>query len=121
MPGGNAGGERNQASKVSHEADDYDSPWKEAIERHLPDFLAFFFPAAHAQVDWSKPITFLDQGLRAVARDAELGTRYVDKLVELTQLDGQPEKVYVHLEVQGSEQAEFAERMFVYHYRLYER
>ncbi len=102
-------------------ADQYDSPWKEAIERHFPDFLQFFFPAAHAQVDWSKPITFLDQELRAVARDAELGTRYVDKLVELTRLDGYPEKVYVHLEVQGSEQAEFAERMFVYHYRLYNR
>lgn len=102
-------------------ADQYDSPWKEAIERHFADFLQFFFPAAHALVDWSKPVTFLDQELRAVVRDAELGNRYVDKLVELTRLDGQAEKVYVHLEVQGSEQAEFAERMFVYHYRLYDR
>ena len=102
-------------------ADQYDSPWKEAIERHFADFLQFFFPAAHALVDWSKPVIFLDQELRAVVRDAELGNRYVDKLVELTRLDGQAEKVYVHLEVQGNEQAEFAERMFVYHYRLYDR
>ena len=29
--------------------------------------------------------------------------------------------MYVHLEVQGSAQAEFAERMFVYHYRLFDR
>ncbi len=102
-------------------ADQYDSPWKEAIERHFADFMQFFFPAAHAQVDWSKPVIFLDQELHAVVRDAELGTRYVDKLVELTRRDGQAEKVYVHLEVQGSEQAEFSERMFVYHYRLYDR
>lgn len=56
-----------------------------------------------------------------MVRDAELGTRYVDKLVKLTRLDGHAERVYVHLEVQGSEQADFAERMFVYHYRLYDR
>ncbi len=102
-------------------ADQFDSPWKEAIERHFADFLQFFFPAAHAQVDWSQPVLFLDKELQALMRDADLGTRYVDKLVQLTRLDGQSERVYVHVEVQGSEQAEFAERMFVYHYRLYDR
>jgi hypothetical protein len=102
-------------------ADQYDSPWKETIERHFADFLEFFFPAAHADIDWSKPVFFLDQELRAVVRDAELGSRFVDKLVQLTRRDGQPERVYVHLEVQGTEQAAFAERMFVYHYRLYDR
>lgn len=102
-------------------ADQFDSPWKEAIEGHFADFLQFFFPTAHAQVDWSQPVLFLDKELRSLIRDAELGTRYVDKLVQLTRLDGQPERVYVHVEVQGSEQAEFSERMFVYHYRLYDR
>lgn len=24
--------------------DDYDSPWKEVLERYFPGFLAFFFP-----------------------------------------------------------------------------
>ncbi|KAF0110105.1 MAG: hypothetical protein FD149_1322, partial [Rhodospirillaceae bacterium] len=28
---------------MSLSRDDYDSPWKEAIERYLPEFLAFFF------------------------------------------------------------------------------
>ncbi|MEY4209528.1 MAG: hypothetical protein RLZZ20_2680, partial [Pseudomonadota bacterium] len=27
--------------------DDYDSPWKEAIERYFPDFMHFYFPAAY--------------------------------------------------------------------------
>ncbi len=31
--------------------DDYDSPWKDAVEHYLPEFLAFFFPAAHAVID----------------------------------------------------------------------
>ena len=34
---------------MTHEhPDDFDSPWKEALEQALPDFLALFFPQAHA-------------------------------------------------------------------------
>jgi hypothetical protein len=102
-------------------ADDYDTPWKEAIERYFADFLHFYFPLAHAQIDWSQPPVFLDKELRAVVQDAELGKRFVDKLVRVTRQGGLPEWVYVHLEVQGDMQAAFAERMFVYHYRLYDR
>ena len=102
-------------------ADDYDTPWKEAMEHYFADFLHFYFPQAYAQIDWSQPYVFLDQELRAVVQDAELGKRFVDKLVRVTRQGGQPEWVYVHLEVQGDMQAAFAERMFVYHYRLYDR
>ncbi len=102
-------------------ADDYDSPWKDAIERYFADFLHFFFPKAHAQIDWHQPLHFLDKELSKVVRDAALGKRYVDKLVRVTLLGGAQEWVYVHLEIQGQPQAKFAERMFVYHYRLYER
>ncbi len=101
--------------------DEYDSPWKEAIERYFADFMHFFFPAAHAKIDWSQPFEFLEQELRSVVRDAELGTRYVDKLARVSLIDGRPEWIYVHLEVQGSMQASFAERMFVYNYRLFDR
>ena len=101
--------------------DDYDSPWKEAVERYFPEFIAFYFPAAHAQINWALGYTFLDQELRAVVKDGELGKRYVDKLVRVTRLNGQEDWIYIHLEVQGSAQAEFAKRMFVYNYRLYDR
>ena len=49
--------------------DDYDSPWKEAIERYFPDFMHFYFPAAHARIDWNQPYLFLDQELRSVVHD----------------------------------------------------
>jgi len=26
--------------------DNYDTPWKEAIEHHFPEFMAFYFPQA---------------------------------------------------------------------------
>ncbi len=102
-------------------ADDYDSPWKDAIELHFADFLHFYFPAAHAKIDWSRPISFLEQELREVVRDAELGKRFVDKLVKVSRHSGQDDWLYIHLEVQGSPQEAFAERMFVYNYRLYDR
>ena len=101
--------------------DDYDSPWKEAVESYFPEFIEFYFPEASRQIDWARGYQFLDQELRAVVQDAELGKRFVDKLAKVALLDGSERWVYVHLEVQGSAQAEFAERMFVYHYRLFDR
>jgi len=53
---------------------DYDSPWKTIIERYFPEFMAFFFPKAHAAIDWTKGYTFLDKELQQVVRDAESGT-----------------------------------------------
>ncbi len=106
---------------MSDAADDYDSPWKEAIERYFADFMHFYFPAAHARIDWRKPPVFLDKELQAVIRDAASGKRFVDKLARVTGVEGQQEWIYLHLEVQGERQQEFAERMFVYHYRLYDR
>ena len=101
--------------------DDYDSPWKEAVESYFPEFIEFYFPEASQQIAWARGYQFLDQELRAVVQDAELGKRFVDKLAKVALCDGSERWVYVHLEVQGSAQAEFAERMFVYNYRLYDR
>ena len=101
--------------------DDYDSPWKAAIEQFFPEFMAFYFPTAHTQIDWTQPYEFLDQELREVVQDAELGKRFVDKLVKVIGINGVEDWIYIHIEVQGNAQAEFAERMFVYNYRLYDR
>ena len=101
--------------------DQYDSPWKEVIERYFPEFMAFYFPDAYAEIDWAKEHVFLDQELRAVVQDAELGKRFVDRLVRVNVLNGGESWIYIHVEVQGTKQAEFAERMFVYNYRLFDR
>lgn len=103
------------------ENDEYDSPWKLAIEQYFPEFMGFYFPEAYQEIDWGVDYVFLEQELRAVQQDAELGRRIVDKLVRISLLDGNENWIYIHLEVQASRQAEFAERMFVYNYRLYDR
>ena len=88
--------------------DHYDSPWKEAIEHYFREFLIFYFPDAYRSVDWSKEHIFFDQELRAVVQDAELGTRFVDKLVRVTERSGEERWIYIHVEVQGTRQSEFA-------------
>jgi hypothetical protein len=100
---------------------DFDSPWKDALELFFPAFLAFFFPRVHAKVDWSRGYEALDKELQQIAREAEVGRRYADKLFKVWLEDGQETWVLIHVEVQSQRDEEFTERMFVYHYRLYDR
>ncbi len=97
---------------------DFDSPWKEALEEYLEDFFALFFPQAHAEIDWARPYTFLDKELQQVVRDADLGLQIVDKLVRVWLLTGEDAWVLAHIEVQSQEERDFAQRMFIYFYRL---
>ena len=50
-----------------------------------------------------------------------MGKRFVDKLVRVNVLNGDEKWIYIHVEVQGTKQAEFAKRMFVYNYRIFDR
>jgi hypothetical protein len=100
---------------------DYDSPWKEALEHYFKDFMAFFFPTAHAGIDWTRGYEFLGKELQRVVRDAELGRRLVDKLVWVWRLEGEEARVMIHIEVQGQVEEGFAKRMYIYHYRLFDR
>jgi hypothetical protein len=102
-------------------ADDYDSPWKDIIHSAFPEFMAFFFAEAAARIDWTAGHEFLDTELRQVVQDAELGRRHADVLARVTTLDGATGHVFVHVEVQGGREADFARRMFTYHYRLFDR
>ena len=101
--------------------DDYDSPWKEILTAYFPDFMAFFFPAAHDEINWERGHVFLDKELRQVTRDAKIGKRLADKLVKVWRRDGDEIWVLVHVEIQGSEEGKFAKRMFTYNYRIFDR
>ncbi len=100
---------------------EYDSPWKEALEHYFEQFMQFFFPDAHADIDWRKGYEFLDKELEKIVRDAEIGRRLVDKLVKVSRKGGGEELVLVHLEVQGNVDRHFARRMYIYNYRLFDR
>jgi hypothetical protein len=100
---------------------DYDSPWKEALEHYFTEFMALYFPVVHQGIDWEKGYHFLDKELQQIVRDAETGRRLVDKLVQVWRKDGSEAWVLIHIEVQGQVDSEFAKRMYIYHYRLYDR
>jgi hypothetical protein len=106
---------------LTEERSDYDSPWKEMLELFFEQFMAFYFPIAHAGIDWTRKHEFLDKELQKVVRDAESGRRYVDKLIKVFREDGEDIWVLVHVEVQGQVDQEFDKRMYRYHYRLYDR
>jgi len=101
--------------------DNYDNPWKEAIEHYFPEFMAFYFPDAHAAIDWAKQYSFIDKELRAIVPEAEVSNRVVDKLVQVELLQGTEHWLYIHLEVQSTRQSDFAKRMFVYNYRIFDK
>ncbi|MDM8544062.1 DUF4351 domain-containing protein [Desulfococcaceae bacterium HSG9] len=100
---------------------EYDSPWKEILEQYFEDFMAFFFPETHLDIDWSSEYTFLDKELEKIVRDAELGSRRVDKLARVRRINGEEAYVMAHIEIQGTYESGFAKRMYVYNYRLFDR
>jgi len=46
---------------MSERTVDFDSPWKETLEYYFEDFMVFFFPPAHGNIDWSRGYEFLDK------------------------------------------------------------
>jgi hypothetical protein len=100
---------------------DYDSPWKEALDVYFEPFLALLFPPVHAQIDWSRGSEALDKEFQQVVREAELGRRYVDKLVKVWTPGGVECWVLIHVEVQTTRDTEFPQRMYVYNYRIFDR
>ena len=100
---------------------DYDSPWKEALDIFFEAFLALLFPEVHREIDWSRAYESLDKEFQQVVRDAEVGRRYVDKLVKVWTKDGAERWVLIHVEVQTTREGEFAERMYVYNHRIFDR
>jgi hypothetical protein len=99
---------------------DYDSPWKEALDRYFEPFLALFFPHIHAEIDWTRGHEMLDRELQPVVRRAGRGRRYVDKLVKVGLGDGQERWILIHIEVQGWKERDFPRRMYVYNHRIFD-
>jgi hypothetical protein len=108
-------------AKESSVTTDYDSPWKEALDAYFEPFLALLFPQIHRQVDWSRGYESLDREFQQVVREAEVGRRYVDKLVKVWTKEGVECWVLIHVEVQTTRDADFPQRMYVYNYRIFDR
>ena len=101
--------------------DDFDSPWKEILQYYFSDFMAFFFPIAYQDIEWSRKYENLDKELQKVVRNSELGKRVADKLVKVWLKDGEESWILVHVEIQSQKESDFAKRMYVYNYRIFDK
>jgi hypothetical protein len=100
--------------------DEQDSPWKQILRQYLQEAMVFFFPTIAEVIDWSIPPVFLDKEFRQIAPDAKTGRRFADQLVQLQRKRGKPLILLLHIEIQASPEAGFAERMFVYALRIFD-
>jgi hypothetical protein len=91
------------------------------LDRLFEPCLAFFFPQAHADIDWGRPYEMLDKELQQIVRPAKLGRRYVDKLVKVWLKSGEEKWLLIHIEVQAEREGDFPKRMYVYNYRIFGR
>jgi hypothetical protein len=93
------------------------------VARYFPEFMAFYFPGAHAQIDWRQDYAFLTQELQSVAPAPAQPTQSVDQLVRVMLHSGEEKRIYIHIETGCAGQAalaELAEHMFVHHCRIYD-
>ncbi|MEO5333702.1 MAG: DUF4351 domain-containing protein [Magnetococcus sp. YQC-5] len=100
--------------------DQFDVPWKDILEAYFPDFLEFFLPEAHEDIDWHRQFEFLDTEFARISRDADIGDRRMDKLVKVWRCNGMECWVLIHIEIQGNRKPDFASGMYVYQYRAYD-
>jgi hypothetical protein len=97
--------------------------WKSILEDTFEDFLRFFFHEADELFDFSKDFEYLDKELEQLfpPEDDQYASRFVDKLVKVFTKEGHEEWILVHIEVQGYTDPHFADRMFTYYYRIWDK
>lgn len=98
---------------------DVDGAWKQVLRDLLPECIAFAHPDLHRAINWSRTPEFMDKELQAVARRAATGRRNVDLLAKVWLHDGEERWLFIHVEVQAQREADFAERMYLYHTLLF--
>ena len=100
---------------------DMDGGWKQIIDDELEEFFRFFFPQVHAAIDFRYGCQSRDKELAKIMVGADVGDREADKLFEVQWRDGGQELVLVHVEVQAQGERDFAQRMYVYNTRIWQR
>ncbi len=98
-----------------------DSVWKEAIETYFEEFMEFFFKEIAKDIDFEKGYEFLDKELEKITKDSEIGKRFADILVKVYLKDDTEMWLLIHIEIQGYYEKNFAKRMYIYNYRIFDR
>ncbi len=98
-----------------------DKLWKGIFEDFFPEAIAFFFPDFTNLIDWPKGFEMLDKEQQQIFPESEESHRRVDILTKVWLVSGLEQWILIHIEVQGYYDENFAQRMFIYFYRLTDR
>lgn len=100
---------------------DHDSRWKEIITDRFEEFVSFFLPDLYPLIDFSVQPEFLEQEFQDIIIQKFKGKKIVDKLAKVQLKNGEDKWILIHVEVQSSFETNFAERVFIYYYLIYDR
>jgi len=97
------------------------------MEEVFDDLLRFLFPDADQVYNMERGFEFLDKELSEMYPEPvkPSNTRFADKLVKVFQRNGEENWMLCHIEVQGKTKRKdrqlFADRMFRYFYRIWDK
>lgn len=100
---------------------DYDGLWKKLIHELFEEFILFCIPELHEAIDWYKKPEFLEQEFFKEIIQDKKGKRVADQIVKVYLKDGTESWLLIHIEVQGKQDSHFAQRMFRYYYRIFDK
>lgn len=106
---------------------DYDSAWKTILEAFQEEIVEMLFPEIYSRINWNIKSESLDNELLEIQKEifSKEDTRKVisDKIIKVKMQDNESKILFIHVEVQSysSNENVFAERMFRYFYRIWDR
>lgn len=106
---------------------DFDAAWKSILEAFEIEVVELLFPELFVQIDWSLGIESLDMELQEIQKDIfdkDSSQKIIsDKIIKVRLKNEESRILFIHVEVQSysSEQNTFAERMFRYFYRIWDK
>ncbi|MGL5067561.1 MAG: Rpn family recombination-promoting nuclease/putative transposase [Sarcina sp.] len=106
---------------------DYDAAWKTVLEAFEQEIVELLFPEIYEKINWELESEALDNELLEIQKEifSKEETKKVisDKIIKVKLKDNESKILFIHVEVQSyfSKEQVFAERMFRYFYRIWDK
>ncbi|MGL4453180.1 MAG: Rpn family recombination-promoting nuclease/putative transposase [Sarcina sp.] len=106
---------------------DYDAAWKTILEAFESEIVELLFPEIYEKINWNIESEALDNELLEIQKEifSKEETKKVisDKIIKVRLKDNESKILFIHVEVQSyfSKEQVFAERMFRYFYRIWDK
>lgn len=106
---------------------DYDAAWKTILEAFEEEIVELLFPEIYNKINWNVKSEALDNELLEIQKDIfnkeEAEKIISDKIIKVRMKDKETKILFIHVEVQSYSSTEnvFAERMFRYFYRIWDK